>query len=113
MAKIDGSKLLVNVAAKKRTHLVLTDEAGSFNDKTKVDKVKESMHGYSFQVKKPRPHNKKTLTVVIHSATRKEKEKLRDPASGMLVVTITTGTTTTDTTIPVVLIDDPDGCDEP
>lgn len=110
---IDGTKLLCNTHMKKRTHLLLIDDdtTGRFVDiKTVV--VKETIQGYTFTVKTPKVHTKKTMTVVIHSAQKTKKTKYSTSTDGMLAVTITTMTTTLpDVMIPVVLIADDTGCD--
>lgn len=121
MADADGSKIMVNTKAKKHTHLVIIDDPGArFDDNdpttTTVKSVTTDAGGTSFTIKKWKVHNKKTLTVIIHTPKAKGRpKKFTTPTPGTLAVTITTGAAATPvpvTDIPVVLIDD-DGCGEP
>jgi hypothetical protein len=114
MANANGSTIMINVGKKKRTHLLISDPDGRFDStKTTVTSVTDSLGIISFTPKPPRVHSPKTLTVVIHSAVFHVK-RFDDPTTAMLVVTIINGTTPIPVdSIPVVLIPDADGCDEP
>jgi hypothetical protein len=123
--KADGSKIMVNLRDKKRTHILLFDPEGTgrfMMGKPMVTKVtgsddKDAGQEITFTVKKSKVHAADRMTVVIHSAKFKKAVKTgtRDvPASGNLTVTIAGGAMAIDTApIPVNYIHDDDGCDEP